>query len=144
PTDIAPGEPTDATQLGVYRSFQIRFNMEWPTAIRAFLKNPIFGTGYSSLGIATDNDFLRMLGEIGILGTISFFLLIVAIWKKVFKGIKEADKVIRYFSVGTLSLIVIFLANGLFIDVFEASKVASLFWMILGVNLAILYKKEAE
>jgi|Napbiome12C3dose_1001474.scaffolds.fasta_scaffold00006_38 hypothetical protein len=144
PTDIAPGEPTDATELGVYRSFQIRLNMEWPTAIRAFLKNPFLGTGYASLGLATDNDFLRMLGEIGFLGTISFFLLLLAVWKKIAKGLKESDKVIRFFSVGTLSLIVIFLANGLFIDVFEASKVASLFWMLLGVNLAILNKKETE
>lgn len=138
PTDIAPGEPTDMTELGVYRSFQIRLNMEWPTAVRAFLKNPFFGTGYSSLGLATDNDFLRLLGETGLLGAAAFFLVLLAVWKKVFKGIKENDKVIRYFSAGCLSLIIIFLANGMFIDVFEASKAASLFWMVLGVNLGVL------
>ncbi|MDO8573331.1 MAG: O-antigen ligase family protein [Candidatus Daviesbacteria bacterium] len=138
PTDIAPGEPTNVTELGVYRSFQIRLNTEWPMALRAFYKNPFFGTGYASLGLATDNDFLRSLGETGILGTAAFFLLLLAIWKEIFKGLGQHNKFIRYFSAGTLSAIIVFLANGLFIDVFEASKVASLFWMILGINLAVL------
>lgn len=138
PVDITPGEPIDEVQLAVYRSYQIRFNIEWPRAIRAFLKNPFLGMGYSSLGIATDNDFLRSLGEVGILGTLAFLLVMFSVWKQLFKGLKYEDKVIRYFSAGTLSMIIVFLVNGTFIDVFEASKIASLFWMILGLNLAVL------
>src|SRR3989339_109237 len=142
PADIAPGEPVDGTQLGVYRSFQIRLNIEWPRAVRAFLKNPFLGTGYSSIGIATDNDFLRSLGEVGLLGTIAFSLILISIWKKISQGVKSGDKIIRFFSAGSLAAIIVFLVNGLFIDVFEASKVASLFWMILGLNLAVLNLKE--
>lgn len=138
PVDIAPGEPIDETELGVYRSFLIRFNIEWPRAINAFLKNPLLGTGYSSLGIATDNDYLRSLGEVGILGTIAFFLILLSVWKKLLKGLKSNDKLIRYFTAGTLSVIIVFFLNGTFIDVFEASKVATLFWIILGINLGIL------
>lgn len=136
-SDIAPGEPTDTTELGVYRSFAIRLNLEWPAAWRAFLKNPLLGTGYSSLGIATDNDFLRTLGEVGILGTLSFALIMIEIVKRVIKNVKENDRFVKYFSIGILSLILAFLINALFIDVFEASKVASLFWMIVGANLAV-------
>lgn len=136
-TDITPGEPVDTTQLGVYRSFQIRLNIEWPRAIRAVLKNPFLGTGYSSLDIATDNDFLRSLGEVGILGTAAFALILIEAAKKIFNCIKSRDKLIRFFSAGVLSLLIAFVVNGLFIDVFEASKVASLFWMVLGLNLAI-------
>lgn len=137
-TDITPGEPLDTTQLGVYRSFQIRLNIEWPRAINAFLKNPLLGTGYSSLDIATDNDFLRSFGEVGLLGTIAFGLILIAVWKKIYKGIQSSDKLIKFLSAGTLSIIVAFLINGTFIDVFEASKVAALFWMILGLNIGIL------
>lgn len=136
-SDIAPGEPTDTTELGVYRSFAIRLNLEWPAAWRAFLKNPFLGTGYSSLGLATDNDFLRSLGEVGILGTVAFALILIEIVKRTIKNFKENDKFIKYFSIGTLSLILAFLLNALFIDVFEASKVASLFWMMVGANLAV-------
>ncbi len=144
PTDIAPGEPINETDLAVYRSFQIRLNMEWPRAINAFLKNPLTGLGYSSLGLATDNEYLRSLGEVGLLGTVAFGLIILSVWKKILKGIRNEDKLIRLFSAGTLSLIIVFLANGLFIDVFEASKIASLFWMILGLNLAALKAAERK
>jgi len=142
PVDITPGEPINEVDLAVYRSFQIRLNIEWPRAANAFLKNPFLGLGYSSLGIATDNDFLRSLGEVGILGTFTFFLILLSIWKKIFKGIKNENRMIRFFSAGSLSMIITFLVNGLFIDVFEASKVASLFWIMLGLNLAVLNFRE--
>lgn len=137
-TDIAPGEPLDTTQLGVYRSFQIRFRVEWPRAILAFVKNPLLGTGYSSIDIATDNDFLRSLGETGLLGTAAFALVLIAVWKRIFNAFKNESSLTRFFSAGVLSVIVAFSVNGLFIDVFEASKVASLFWMVLGLNIAVL------
>ncbi len=136
-TDIAPGEPVDTTELGVYRSFAIRLNLEWPRAITAFLKNPALGTGYSSLGIATDNDILRSLGEVGLLGTIAFGLVLIEGLKRIWSQMKSPDKLLKYFSIGVFSMIIAFLINGLFIDVFEASKAASLFWMILGANLAV-------
>lgn len=136
-TDITPGEPVDTTQLGVYRSFQIRLNIEWPRAITAFIKNPLLGTGYSSLDIATDNDLLRSLGEVGLLGTGAFILVLVEAVKRLWNGLKDNSKLVKFFSAGVLSMVVAFVANSLFIDVFEASKVASLFWMILGLGLAI-------
>lgn len=142
PVDIAPGEPINETQLGVYRSFQIRLNIEWPRAIKAFAKNPFLGTGYSSLGIATDNDYLRSLGEVGILGTIAFALILLSIWKKLMMGIRKEEKLIKYFSIGNLSMIVVFLSNGLFIDVFEASKIAAPFWMMIGLSLGALESDE--
>lgn len=141
-TDITPGEPIDTTQLGVYRSLQIRLNIEWPRAIRAFIKNPFLGTGYSSIDIATDNDFLRSLGEVGALGTIAIVLIFIEIGKRILSGISKIDKLTRYFSAGVFSMMIAFIINGLFIDVFEASKVAALFWMILGLNLAIVKFKD--
>lgn len=136
-SDITPGEPVDTTQLGVDRSFKIRLNLEWPRAIRAFLKNPLLGTGYSSLGLATDNDILRSLGEIGILGTFAFALILLEIIKRIWKMYRSGDKFMKYFSAGILSLIIAFIVNSLFIDVFEASKIASLFWLVIGINLAM-------
>lgn len=138
PSDIAPGEPTDYSQMAVYRSSMIRFYYEWPRAIRAFLKNPFLGTGYSSLGLATDNDFLRSLGEVGILGTITFFLILFEITKRIWLNYRFfQDKLIKYFSAGLLSTILILLINSMFIDVFEASKIASLFWIIAGIGVSL-------
>lgn len=135
-TDITPGEPLDTTQLGVYRSFQIRLNIEWPRAIRAFIKNPLLGTGYSSLDIATDNDFLRSLGEVGLLGTAALGLVLIEVGKRIYSLIQSQSKAVKYTAAGILAMMITFLINGLFIDVLEASKVATLFWMMLGLALA--------
>ena len=134
--DIAPGEPIDSTELGVYRSMAIRLDVEWPRAIRAFTKNPVLGTGYSSIGLATDNDLLRSLGEVGLLGTAAFALILIEIIKRATLIYKNGDKFLKFLSAGTLALIITFLINGLFIDVFEASKIAALFWAFTGISLA--------
>ncbi len=139
--DIVPGEPLDTTELGVYRSAAIRTDVEWPRAIRGFLKNPLLGTGYSSLGLATDNDFLRSLGEVGILGTAAFVLVFIEIVTRLRKQMKFQREA-RLLSVGVLVMVGAFLLNGVFIDVFEASKIAEIFWMILGLTLAVGKIKE--
>ncbi len=145
PVDIAPGEPINTTELGVYRSFDIRYNEEWPRAIRAFEKNPLLGTGYSSLTIATDNDYLRSLGETGILGTLAFALVFLVLAKSMWRYLRTQKKTLGYFVVlGLFSMTIGFLINGVFIDVFESSKVASLFWLSMGVGFAIIRMDRTE
>lgn len=135
--DIVPGEPEDVSDLGVYRSLSIRLNVEWPRAIRAFIKNPLTGTGYSSIGLATDNDILRSLGEVGLLGTWAFVLVLIETLRRLFAIYREKTGFGHYFTAGIIAMLAAFLINSLFIDVFEASKVAALLWMVIGVNLSI-------
>ncbi|RLC35224.1 hypothetical protein DRH14_01360, partial [Candidatus Shapirobacteria bacterium] len=131
--------PVDA-DVGVARSGQIRFKVEWPRAINAFYKNPLLGTGLGSLGLATDNDYLRILGESGILAFISFFAIPFFLIIKTLKIKKTKHK----WHLIMLSALLTTLANATFIDVFEASKTAYLFWIMIGVYYQILnfYEKE--
>ena len=129
------------------RSTSIRLNVEWPRAIRALSKNPLLGTGYSSITLATDNDYLRALGEIGILGFLAFGLIFVNIIREVIKIVpipKGLGEIEKSFLAGIIGGSVGVLINGLFIDVFEASKFAIIFWMMMGivVNFARKYKNE--
>jgi hypothetical protein len=134
--DIAPGEPVNTTDLGVFRSLEIRTNVEWPRAIRSVINNPLLGTGYSSLGLATDSDILRSLGEVGILGTAAFVLIIYEIIRRLWHQYKKSNDEMKYIAIGALSLVGAFLVNSLVIDVFEASKVATLFWLFIGLVLS--------
>lgn len=122
------------------RSSNIRFEVEWPRAIRAFLKNSLTGTGFSSLGLATDNDYLRLLGETGIIGFTSFMLIIghlmFAFWKK----IRKKDLNWKY-AAGFIGAIIGILANAIYIDIFEASKVALYFWLLMGIGYKIVNSK---
>src|SRR4030043_452696 len=140
-SDIAPGEPVDTTDLGVYRSMDIRTKVEWPRAIRAFIENPLLGTGYSSLGLATDNDFLRSLGEAGLPGTISFIFIFIILIRKYIQVFRKRSGFVRYLAVGMLAMTFAVLLNSTFIDVFEASKVAFIFWIFNGLVFGFMLDK---
>lgn len=123
------------------RSSSIRFDVEWPRALRAFTKNPILGTGYSSITLATDNDYLRLLGEVGLMGFTSFTLILVTIGLMFFKALpllstlSSTTKAFLAGSIGSLSGV---LLNAVFIDVFEASKFAIIFWLLVGISVALV------
>jgi hypothetical protein len=129
----------DIIDVTAYRSVAIRLNAEWPRSLRALYKNPILGTGYSSITLATDNDYLRMLGETGILGFLTMMILFIEIFRRFFHYFlnKKFDfqKVIV---IGIFSGIIGFLINAFFIDVLEASKVDYVFWMLVGIMIAII------
>lgn len=125
--------------VAAQRSTDIRLKMEWPRAIRAFLKNPLLGTGYSSVTLATDNDYLRLLAETGLLGFLAFILIFLEITRKVIiflqnhlLGFEKA--VVIGIAGGAFG----FFTNAIFIDVFEASKLAFIFWIFMGILVGTL------
>lgn len=135
-------------QLIEDRSSSIRFNVEWPRAIRALKKNPLLGTGYSSITLATDNDFLRMLGETGILGFLSLCLVLLGI---ILRGLKNFPLrkrgLTEIFVLSYLGAIPGIFLMMLFIDILEASKYATFFWLISGMFVSatnLLEKKNYD
>ena len=144
PTPTPPVATSSATigdeDLGIQYSNQIRFNVEWPRALRALAKNPFLGTGYSSVTLATDNDYLRALAETGILGLLSFSLIFIEILRRIainFRDTKistDRKLIVAGIAAGALG----FFINAAFIDVFEASKVAFIFWILMGILVGIL------
>jgi len=123
------------------RSSNIRLNVEWPRALRAFLKNPILGTGYSSITLATDNDYLRLLGEVGLFGMISFLLIIlrlVIVYIYSLSKLFDMKSIELIFIAGMAGSLVGVLLNAVFIDVFEASKFAISFWLLTGFSMGLI------
>jgi len=128
-------------------SIAIRLNVEWPRAIRAFIKNPILGTGYSSIDLATDNDYLRMLGETGLLGFAAFVLIILNIGKtflKMFSIKEKLGSIEKSFLFGVMGGAVGIFATAFLIDLFEASKLAIIFWTLLGCSVNLIKSKLNE
>jgi len=114
-------------------SFATRIQVEWPRAIMAFLKSPILGTGPSSITEATDNDFLRWLGELGLLGTTLFLVILGLIAKNILSYTLKLKGEIRLIYFGFLFGLGALLFNATYIDVFEASKLAFQFWITSGI-----------
>lgn len=139
--EVEEWKPT--TELAVEYSSGIRFDVEWPRSLRAFAKNPFLGTGYSSVTLATDNDYLRLLAETGFLGFLAFFLIFLEIARQIFHfarisrpGLKKS--LVMALSGAALGL----LANAVFIDIFESSKIAFIFWILMGILVGMIKLKE--
>ena len=130
-------------------SSAIRLDALWPMAIKGFLKNPLLGSGYSTLNKtstanfteaeSTDNDYLRNLGESGLLGTISFFAIIFLILKLSWQKLPKIKSPFLYsLTIGIMAGTIALLLNAFYIDVFEASKIAFIFWAMAGILMASL------
>lgn len=119
-------------------SITTRIQGEWPKAVAAFKRNILTGSGYSTLSVATDGDYMRMLGETGILGTIAFLGIFLFAFALFFRTKDVMPSVERSFVIGVFAGIIGIALNGILIDVFEASKVAYSLWMLLGVAIAVM------
>ncbi|MBI3985205.1 MAG: O-antigen ligase family protein [Candidatus Levybacteria bacterium] len=120
-------------------SFTTRFQGEWPRALTAFGRNILIGSGYGSVSLAVDNNYLRILGEIGLLGFIAFFSIFTSLAIYIKKGFADIESPLaKSFVLGFVGGAVGLFLNATLIDVFEASKIAFVLWMLVGVTLAIL------
>ncbi|MEK9175936.1 MAG: hypothetical protein AAB520_00675 [Patescibacteria group bacterium] len=127
-------------------SFTTRFQGEWPRAIEAFTRNILVGSGYGSVSLAVDNNYLRILAETGLLGFLSFILIFLTLgiyMRKIFPDIDSllAKSFVIGFGAGLIGLFL----NAALIDVFEASKIAFLLWILMGVTFGLLklYQKNS-
>lgn len=129
------------------RSTSIRLNVEWPRAVRAFSKNPLLGTGYSSITLATDNDYLRLFGETGLLGAVAFLMILVGLLTQVVKAIPLLSKMgifEKAYLAGIIGSLPGVFLNAVFIDVFEASKFAIIFWLLTGLAVGLIRNYQNE
>ncbi len=147
PTPTAsPVAYIEPTVLATGRSTDIRLKVEWPRAVNAFLKNPLLGTGYSSITLATDNDYLRMLGETGILGSLAFLAIILEVFRRavVFLRGRDGSGEEKLLILGIMGAAIGYFLNATFIDVLEASKVAFFFWILVGIALKVIELARAD
>ena len=107
----------------------IRLDYTWPAAIKGFKRNILFGSGYSTLtkrniedfteAESTDNDFLRALGETGLLGFLAFFGTIsFIIWYAIKNFAKVKDPFFATIVASLVAATIGLLVNSIYIYVF--------------------------
>lgn len=120
-------------------SFTTRFQGEWPKTADAFKRNIFLGSGYGSVTLAVDNNYLRILGELGLLGFLSFLSIFLVAGIYIQNVLPKVDsRLTRNFVLGFVAGTFGLILNAIFIDVFEASKVAFTLWLLMGIVLGIL------
>lgn len=121
-------------------SFTTRFQGGWPRAIEAFNENILLGSGYGSVSLAVDNNYYRMLGETGLVGTFAFIAIFVVVGIYIRKVLPNVDSpALKSFVLGYAAGVIGLALNATLIDVFEASKVAFVLWLITGVVVGTLF-----
>ncbi|MCR4329849.1 MAG: O-antigen ligase family protein [Candidatus Roizmanbacteria bacterium] len=121
-----------------------RLQVEWPRAINAFLSNPLLGTGPSSITEATDGDYFRAVGETGILGFTLLFGIVLFLQKEFFFKAKTLAKNAQYAYYGVVFGAFGLMINAIYIDVFEASKIAFFVWCLWGIYAKALEFSKAD
>lgn len=145
-TYTGPGYSPNALKYGL--SLAIRLDALWPQAIAGFLKNPLLGSGYATLNKtstheftyaeSTDNDYLRLLGETGLLGALSFLLIVYFALRAAWNNLNSRDPLVHLLALGFIGASLGMLLTATYIDVFESSKVAYTYWTFAAI-IAYLY-----
>lgn len=107
-------------------SFNIRIK-NWLCLIDGFIKNPILGMGMSIVRNASDGGYVRLLSEVGVLGTFAWLTLL----KNIYNHLKTDNYKFKSYRYCIISI----LLGAVFIDLFDASKIMCMFWFILGYVL---------
>ena len=105
------------------------------------------GQSLKLIGLASDNDYLRLLAEVGILGFLGFILILVRIILVFVSSLPLSKKLSGLelgFVAGVIGGFFGTLINAVFIDVFEASKFAIIFWLLLGYAVIIVRNRNYE
>ncbi len=130
-------------------SMGIRLDTLWPQALNGWARSVYLGSGYATLSKqgaqqfteadSTDNNYLRSVGETGLLGFIIFLLLIVQLIRLAWPATKSANPIVASLAIGIIGATAGLLVNAVIIDVFVASKVAFTFWMLAGLTAKTVY-----
>lgn len=114
---IASGEGDPSALIRV-----ARWSMVWATAVHS-VTSFLFGMGPGYYSVALDGNYVRLVGETGLLGLLAFVWVGVRLYRSM-AGSQYQQMM--------LSLLVQLAIMAIFIDVFVSLKIMCLFWMFVG------------
>ena len=130
---------------GIKNSLIVRYELDYkPLVDKVILKNPLIGLGKSILGtdsipVEAHNHFLRILSEMGIIGLITFFYLLITIAQISFKTYKNKNTPFwgRVVSLSSLLSLISLMIASLTQDAFAPVRVNEPFWLLVGLTFSI-------
>jgi len=122
----------------------------WREALQIIAKKPILGAGINTYtkesqkrknwtGYYVHNCYLQMAAEVGIVGLGAFLWMLFVLFKNACnKSIVIKDKYLKILFRGVLSGLVGYLVHSFFDTSFYSLQLNTLFWVILGLIVAIM------
>lgn len=127
-------DETGESQLDL--SSQLRIHA-WRQGLDFFFNNPLTGIGFRQvqfqLGHDPHNGFVLIGGEMGILGILAFFWLILAVTRE---GFRLIGTEYNFLGVGAVGMMIGFCVVNMFYSNFFRDNVVGTFWIVLGLMAA--------
>ena len=146
--DIDKAVELERTGLIPYELSAVARITIWTYAWEMAKRYPLLGAGQSVCGDYVDNNYLRILAENGIFGLAAFILLIYFLYQNCIRVYNDAGmpEQLRSYALVLVLMLINILVLGLMVDVFEMSKIAFFFWLLVGVFFGAkdLYVREAK
>ena len=109
--------------------------LTWIDASKAWVKHPILGYGVTGYRFM-DVQYVRVVIETGILGLITFFLLVVTLFRQSYHVFKEAEEPAdKGLAMGFLAGFIGLLFHGIGANTFIIVRIMEPFWFIVGMVL---------
>ncbi|MBI2504959.1 MAG: O-antigen ligase family protein [Candidatus Latescibacteria bacterium] len=111
--------------------------MSWQNALSDVAKSPVFGFGVTGYGFL-DAQYPRVMVETGILGLVTFFLLVYTAFKVCMQVFRNAgDPLYRGLAMGTVAGLVGLMAHGVGSNTFIIVRIMEPFWLVVGIVVSI-------
>ncbi|MCK5590933.1 MAG: O-antigen ligase family protein [Candidatus Pacebacteria bacterium] len=111
----------------------------WKNSISHWSRSPIIGHGASSAGSVVDNQYMRVLIEVGIIGLIAFLLLLFAVFKASLKTLRVMrDEPFEHgLTVGFIAGFVGLLVHSLGAATFILIRIMEPFWFLAAIVICL-------
>ena len=122
----------------------------WSAAVSMFMQHPLFGIGVNNFGnyvgaydpsldVNQAHDlFLNIAAERGLLGLITFGLVVVVLFRTAISGLRRAPGLsYRVLAAGVTASFAAFLADSLFDVAYYDYKILLLFWLLAGMSATL-------
>lgn len=131
-----PLELTSGQNQAVELSLRWRLEQTWPRVVKMLQINPLLGGGMASVGIGLDSEYATLLGESGFLGLAAFVWLMIGVLLLLNRSFRQAtEESGRWLFLAALGMTLGMLAEATLVDVFRASKIAMVYWFLVGMVL---------
>lgn len=116
----------------------------WQKAVEDIAESPVWGFGVTGYGFM-DAQYPRIMVETGILGLVTFCMLVNAVYKACRQVFETAtDPLYRGLAMGTLAGLGGLLVHGLGSNTFIIVRIMEPFWLVVGLVIAVSKLEPAE
>ncbi len=115
----------------------------WKNVLQLWQKRPILGYGVTGVGIV-DSQFVRVLGETGMIGFLAFVWLLFLVFQAGFQAYRSEDSLTKGLGMGLILANTGLIVQGFTANSFIIVRIMEPFWFLVAVTLGMTQLSQEE